>query len=306
MFKNENVVVPEILPAYEDGIFKALLTHQEARPVLRDVVESYLQLKISKVDVRNVELPVSNINEKRERFDVNCLLLDGTQADIEMQADPMSGDSEINSHKVVKGRAIYHLCDLHSSQDGRSVRYDKLMRSFQLTLCGYNVFPDADKFIYRFSMRDEGGMELSDAVGIIFIDLTKLGDIVKKPVEGMTGDEIWSIFFTHAAEAKHAELIKRLSHVKREVKLASDLLRDISKDENERSRFRSRRMFELDMEHTRHVTRDDRSLEIAKKLIEMGMPVDNIVLATGLKREELDALHGAQQKTDKTAHKPAG
>ncbi|MCL1918980.1 MAG: hypothetical protein FWG14_11795 [Peptococcaceae bacterium] len=39
---NNNIIIPELLPPYEDGIFKSLLTHPEAKPVLRDVVESYL------------------------------------------------------------------------------------------------------------------------------------------------------------------------------------------------------------------------------------------------------------------------
>ena len=79
----------------------------------------------------------------------------------------MSGDSLKTSHKIVKARAIYHLCDLHSSQEGRNIRYDKLLRSFQMTFCGYTLFPERESFISRFSFKDENGMELSDAVGIM-------------------------------------------------------------------------------------------------------------------------------------------
>ena len=89
----DDFIVPELLPPSEDGVFKTLLTHPDAKPVLRDVVESFLRFPVVKVEVRNVELPISDINEKRERFDVNCAIDDGSQLDVEMQSEAMTGDS---------------------------------------------------------------------------------------------------------------------------------------------------------------------------------------------------------------------
>ena len=65
------------------------------------------------------------------------------------------------------------------------------------------------KFISRFSFRDENGMRLSDAVEIVLIELTKLTDIIAKPVEAMTGEELWSIFFAYGSDPKHSELPRR-------------------------------------------------------------------------------------------------
>jgi len=238
-------------------------------------------------------MPISNVNEKRERFDVNCLVNDGSQADVEMQSEAMTGDNMSTGHKIVKGRAIYHLCDLHSGQDGRGVRYDKLMRSFQLTLCGYTVFQKRERFVHRFSFRDEDGAELSDAVGIIFVELSKLGDVIRKPVENMTGEEIWSVFFAHASDPKYSELLNKLIRARSEVKMATELLQTISKDEIERAHFRSRRMFQMDMEHDRLATRDERSMEIARNALDMNMSLDTIIKLTGLTREEVEGLRAA-------------
>ncbi|MCL1918979.1 MAG: Rpn family recombination-promoting nuclease/putative transposase [Peptococcaceae bacterium] len=209
------------------------------------------------VEVRNVELAISDINEKRERFDVNCTIDDGSQLDVEMQSDAMTGDSLQTNHKIVKSRAIYHLCDLHSGQEGRGIRYDKLLRSFQMTLCGYTVFPKREDFISRYSFRDENGRELSDAVGIIFVELTKLSKVIKKPVETMTGEELWSVFFAYGSDPKYRELLNKLTAVRGEIKMAKDLLQTISKDEIERAHFRSRRMFRMDMEHNLIAARDE-------------------------------------------------
>ena len=181
--------IPELLPPHEDGVFKSLLTREEASPVLRDIVESFLRFPVKSVTVRNVELPITDINEKRERFDVNCKVDDGSQLCVEMQADQMPGDSICSGHRKVKSRAMYYLCGLHAKQPGRGISYENLMRSYQMTFCGYTVFPDRDNFVSRFSFRDENSVELSDSLGIIFIELTKLGEVIKKPVNTMTGEE---------------------------------------------------------------------------------------------------------------------
>ena len=290
----DDIIIPELLPPSEDGVFKTLMTHPDAEPILRDVVESYLRFPVVKVEVKNVEMPVSDINEKRERFDVNCTVNDGTQFEIEMQSDTISGDSTGTNHKIVKSRAIYHLCDLHSGQSGRNVRYDKLMRSFQMTFCGYTVFPERKDFVRRFSLRDENGLELSDSVGIIFVELTKLTEAMKKPIEALTGEEFWALFLAIGSDPTQKELLDKMIAARREIGMAVELLQTISRDENERARFRARRKFQMDMEHSLIVARDEGRdegvLAVAKKLLKMDMSLDNILEATGLTREEVEGL----------------
>jgi predicted transposase/invertase (TIGR01784 family) len=115
-----------------------------------------------------------------------------------MATEAMKGDTVADGHTGVKSRAIYNLCDLHSTQEGRGISYKKLLQSYQITFCGYTVFPERQKFINRFSFRDEDDVELLDSVGIIFIELTKLGRVMKKPVEEMTPAEMWALFYAVA------------------------------------------------------------------------------------------------------------
>jgi hypothetical protein len=65
----------------------------------------------------------------------------------------------------------------------------------QITICGYTVFPEKIDFISRYSFADEDGHELSDAVGIVFVELSKLNRIMKKPAGEMTPAEMWSTFY---------------------------------------------------------------------------------------------------------------
>jgi predicted transposase/invertase (TIGR01784 family) len=287
---NKEIFVPEILPPSEDGVFKTLLTHPDAKPVLRDVIASILRIPVTDVHVRNTELPISDVNEKRERLDVNCRTENGDQIDVEMQAREMKGDSAATGHENLKRRAIHHLCDLHASQAGRGIgSYGDLASSYQVTFCNFTVFPKREDFIARFGLRDEYGFLLSDAVGIVFVELPKLG-ATAKPVSELTSAEMWGIFFGHADDPKWKGLLNEMIEAKEEIRMANEILSGISKDERERAHYRSRKIFLMDMQHDMSTSRKEGIATVAKKLLEMRMPIADIAEATGLSRAEIESL----------------
>jgi predicted transposase/invertase (TIGR01784 family) len=295
MRENTDIVLPDLLPPSEDGVFKALLTHPNAKPVLMDLVSSTLALPVADVAVVGAEPPISHIDEKRERFDVSCRLDDGSQVDVEMQSVPMSGDSLASGHANIKARAIYNLCDLHSSQDGRGIAYSGLVRSFQVMFCGYTVFPEPVGFVRRFSFRDEGAVELIDTVGIVFVELTKLKEAAKKPVDEMAPLEMWGLFFAHASEDGYKGLIAEMTKARKEIKMATDLLASISKDDRERALYRSRKKFEMDLAHNHAVAREEGiaegerigRMENARRMKADGMDLALISKYTGLSIEDI-------------------
>ena len=72
----------------------------------------------------------------------------------------------------------------------------------------------------------------------------------------------------------------------------------VSKDEQERAIFRSRRMYQSDRESDIATAEDRgelrgelrRAFTIARNLLGMNMPLDQIVTATGLTRDEVESL----------------
>jgi predicted transposase/invertase (TIGR01784 family) len=124
--------------------------------------------------------------------------------------------------------------------------------------------------------------------------------------------------FLHVAvahpEAKYKDLIDKMIAARREIKMANELLQTISKDENERARFRARRKFQMDLDHSLLVARDEgleegleKGLEeglekgreagieegiirVAIKMLKLGLPVEQIVNATGLSWEYIEKL----------------
>jgi predicted transposase/invertase (TIGR01784 family) len=281
---NDDILVPKILPAYDDAVFKTLLTHPDAAPVLQDVISSILMVPVEEVVVRNTELPIEDINEKRERFDVNCRTSNGELVAMEMQAVPMRGDSEAFGHANIKARSVYNLCDLHSSQPGRGLDYRDLMQSYQVVFCNYDVFPEQSGFVSRYTLKDESGRELSDSISAVFVELSKLGPVIAKDAKNMTPLEAWSVFFAKAHEPESRKLITEIATIKKEVSMASSLLESISQDEIQQAHFRSRRIFERDMEHNYVVGRKEGLAEGRAE----GRAEGLLEVARGLKNKDID------------------
>ena len=92
--------------------------------------------------------------------------------------------------------------------------------------------------------------------------------------------------------------------------MAKQILSTISRDEDERARFRARRKFQMDQEHRDFVNREEgrkeglqlglqqgreegksaKAIDIAKKLLQIDFAIDKIVEVTGLTCDEVENL----------------
>jgi len=293
----------EILPPSDDRVFKLILTSQEAKPILMDLISAIIKRPVIDVVIRNNELPAGDTEEKAERLDVNCMIDDGSQVDLEMQASRIQEDLN-GEHKNLKGKSIYYLCDLHSSQPSKGLRrYDKLARTYQVTFCSYSVFPNRARYVNSFSMRhDQDNELLSDAINVIYVELSKLDKILKKSVNDMTDLEKWAVFFQYANIPTQREKVNKIIESKEALQMAGNLLMSISQDERERAVFRSRRMFQTDMQSDMATAEDrgrregetTRTYAIARNMMKRNRPIDDIIEDTGLTREEVENLRNSK------------
>ncbi len=235
----------DILPPSDDHVFKTLLTHPDAKPVLISVVSAAIERPVSDVHIRNNELQITDVEEKEQRLDVNCTVNGGDQVDVEMQCSRVEEDTS-DSHVGFLNKSIYYLTDLHSSQKSMGVDYHKLVRTYQVTFCAYTVFKQWPDFVSRFTLRRPTGEQVSDQINMVVIEMNKLRDRLKTPVENISWLEAWSIFFSSADDPAKRDLINSLINTKKEIKMASELLMEISQDERERAILRSRRMYQTD------------------------------------------------------------
>jgi predicted transposase/invertase (TIGR01784 family) len=154
--------------------------------------------------------------------------------------------------------------------------------------CNYTVFSEHTDFVGRYLLRDENGAELTDAICAVFIELSKLEPIIRKGAENMTALEAWSVFFANAHRPEYKSLIAALSDVKEEVNMANNLLMSISQDEIQQAHYRSRRIFERDMEHNYAVSRKEGRAEGLSEGLSKGRAEGRAEAAKGFKAKGVD------------------
>lgn len=289
----------DILPPSDDRVFKLILTHPEAKQALMNLISSVIGRTVVDVILLPNELAPGDTEEKAERLDVNCKIDDGSQVNLEMQASRIVEDMD-GQYRNIKGKSVYYLTDLHSSQPAKGQqRYDRLARSYQITFCSYTIFPDTPEYANSFSLRhDTTGELLTDAISLTFVELSKLEEVVKKPISDMTDLDKWSVFFQYAPDLKHRVLVNKVIESEEVLQVAGNLLMSISQNERERAIFRSRRKFQTDMQSNlataedngKQIGRAEEKIEIARNALQMKMTVADIVRLTGLTQAEVENL----------------
>jgi predicted transposase/invertase (TIGR01784 family) len=114
--KKKAFTVPFILPPWEDGVFKSILTHPDGKPVLIDVLSSILGFPVVDVKFLPNQTAISQIDEKRSSFDVICQTKDGQLVNVEMQSKPMDEDSQKTDFISLRNRLVLYLDKLFMSQ----------------------------------------------------------------------------------------------------------------------------------------------------------------------------------------------
>ena len=244
----------EILPPYDDRIFKTMLTHPDAKPALMDLISATTGRNVTDVEVRNNELPVASTEEKNERLDVNCVIDNGDQIDVEMQGSRL--EEIADGHLNFINKSVYYLTDLHSSQKSKGVNYYELVRTYQVTFSTYTIFPGYSEYFSRISLRRPDGELVSDQINMIIVELSKLGEVIRKPIEMMTSLEMWSAFLKFAPDPRYRGIINKLIDRRRELAMAAEVLTAISEDERERAKLMSRKKFETDMYSNIHTAEE--------------------------------------------------
>ena len=127
-----------------------------------------------------------------------------------------------------------------------------------------------------------------------FVELSKLSEVVKKPVRDMTDLDKWSVFLQYAPDLEHREIVNKVIESEEVLQVAGELLMNISKNERERAIYRSRRKFQTDLQSDL-ATAEDRgrrqsAFTIAKNLLSMDMPREQVAAATGLTLKDLESI----------------
>ena len=151
-----------------DIIFKRVFGNEKNTEIIAGFISDMLDIpreKITKVVIKNVELPPEEIDQKFSRLDLN-LYVDGRKINIEMQ---------INKESAYKERTLFYWAKLYSDDLDSGEDYSALSQTICVNIINFNLF-DCENYHSHFMLKEKERDEImTDKLAIHFFELKKVG-----------------------------------------------------------------------------------------------------------------------------------
>jgi len=230
-----------------DNVFKAVFTRNTtaSQGALSKLVSALIGRDVSIIAINANEPPINNLRDRQIRFDINCRASDGELVNVEMSLNPAPFEPV---------RLEFYAGRLFTGQDvrGRNKSYNDLSQAYQIAILAKECFFPDEAFYHTFEYYDPiRRMPLNGRSRIITLELSKLDDVVDKPIKDMDAHEYWAVYFRYLTDKNKREKINEIIAKEEGIAMASEVLMTISKDEVERARLLSEYKYELDMQSIR-------------------------------------------------------
>ena len=299
-----------------DNVFKAVFTRSNpaSKGALSRLIYALIGRSVSVEAITANEPPIDNIRDRQIRYDISCRTENGELVNVEMSLNP--APYELSRLEFYAGK-------LFTGQDirGADYNYDDLKEAFQIAILASGLFFPDDNFFHVFEYYDlTNCVTLNSKSRIITLELSKLDKVIEKPTELMSNKEYWAVFFRYLTDKSKRQKINEIMAKEEGIKMASEVLMTISKDEIERARLLSELKYELDLQSLRVTAqregraegraegkaegrkegreegheegrakgREEALQETARKMKDMGLSTEQIREATGLTSDRID------------------
>ncbi len=270
-------------PLLNDYIFKRTFTKEGTEPLLKDFLEAILQKNITKVEVKNNEIPKDRLDEKASVLDIRAEI-DGKQiVDIEMQVDDR-GD--------MKQRGPLYMCKNISTQIDKGNEYTTLKPSIAIWILNFNCFKvnsyhsvarmmfdkEKSEYVDMGYTEDEEDKVSTDMLEMHYIEMPKF--LKKNPgVEEKLDQWLWLI-------SGRGEKIKMAEEKNKNVKEALEKVDEIMQDPDIMDLYFNIAVSKWDY----YSGKEEQKKEMAKKMKNKGIDINTIIEITGLTKEEIGKL----------------
>jgi len=225
-----------------DNVFKAVFTkdNPSSKGALSRLLSALIGREVSVTSINTNEPPIDNLRDRQIRFDISCKTEKGELVNVEMSLNP-------DPFEPV--RLEFHAGKLFTSQDlrGSGRTYAELKEAYQITILARERFFPDEVFLHTFEYYDPvHKTPLNGRSRIITLELSKLEEVVEKPVSDMSVQESWAVYFRYLTDKSKRQKINDIMEKEEGIAMASEVLIHISKDEIEQARLRSELKYELD------------------------------------------------------------
>ena len=283
------------LPLTSDIVFKRVFSKEGNEDILKALLEAILEIPIREVIVKNPELPRNLYESKAGLLDVKVEIDKDIICDIEMQVKDL---------KNMDKRSTYYMSRIVSEELKKSEDYIQVKNTIVINLLNF-------EFYQRNSYHSIAHMKFEKTKENEFVDMgyqkeeeiatkdlemhfIEIPKFIKKNPEANTKLEQW--MWLIAGREEKLEMAKKEN---KEIKKAMDIIEEMSMDEKEWELYQSRKMAIMDYNTGIYEAKEEgkqegerkSKIEIAKKLLEMKLPIEQIMKATNLSKEEIKNLY---------------
>lgn len=265
--------------ATDDLLFKLVFSDERNKNALIHLLSSVVGFKISEVEIRKTELSPEFIGGKESRLDILATDQDGRLYNIELQKQ---------NDPTMCERTLFYWSEVFYKQLDKGETYDCLRKTICINILDFRLFDDK-KYWHTYHVREDETHELlTDLEEIHFLELSKMEKFKKDvPVT-------WWLEYLKDPHSPEVQKIGNFDPVIKEaVKMFDTIKADEKTQELIRLREKGERDFNSALKYSRMEGERREKIEMTKKLLLMGMALQDIQAITGLSISEIKSL---QQK----------
>ena len=276
------------MSAKSDIVFKMLFGNELNKDLLIKFLMAVLKLPLDEYSDIQISDPQSKRKYKGDKLailDVKVKTTTGKVINIEIQVHV--------SHEM-RERIVFYNAKMMTEQLGSGDDYDLIKKTINIVITGEKFIHEHDEYHDKFTIySSQTNTEFTDIVEIHTLELPKL------PQE-TDGTDLWD--WLEFINADSEEELTVLAQKSPKMKMPVEKLIELNQDSYAREVYEAREKQRRDnralqrrfrkeaLEEGRQEGRQEGIHDVAKKLIEMHMPVEDIVKATGLTANEIENL----------------
>lgn len=274
-----------------DFVFKNIFGSEKHPNILISFLNATLKPKdlITEVEIKNTDLNKGYIEDKFSRLDVKATTSNDEIINIEIQLK--------NEYNMIK-RSLYYWSKLYSEQLNEGEDYSLLKRTICINILNFKYLKTR-MFHSVYRMKEiHTNEELSDIEEIHFIEIPKLED--------GSDEKDMLVAWIEFLKNPESEKVRSLEMSVDEIREAKDELIKMSNDDTQRELYEmraktlrdkisalneaERKGIKKGREEGRKEGEKNKSIEIAKSLIKLGLDKESIAKSTGLDLCEVEKL----------------
>ena len=267
-----------------DIIFQAFFARKGNEQFLIDFLNALLKMDIKSIEIREeVNLERLSKEEKGGRLDLQARLGDGTIVSIEMQ---------MKDEGNFKERTTMYAGKVESREVEKGTKYEDISQIIMINILGFNML-DVEDYISETAIVLDKHRDYEVLTGIkwYFIELPKFREA--KPDMNEKVNQ-WLAFI----DDNNKELVDMAENKNETLKKARIEMNYLTGDAEVRRLAELREKWEMDrinaISYATKVGKEEGIKEgiikTAKKLLKMGMTIEQVMEATGLKKEEIEKI----------------